>query len=163
MQTTMRPSSQSQTPMTDPPIFSLGTQASFVRDQSQPLCIVINNNASNQPTGPQMHLHRRTPSGARSIADNHENKLPCNLTSNLSPAVDFSSPEAASPPPNPRQENCSALVWYLFSHVKHLRLNKKAEVANWYCPHIGVGNLWKLNPVSLMNTARTKLCHLCAA
>jgi hypothetical protein len=46
---------------------------------------------------------------------------------------------------------------------KHLCFNKKAEVAEWCCSHIGDNILCKLNPISLMNTASTKLCHLWVA
>jgi hypothetical protein len=162
-QATMCPFSQSQTPNSDPSVFSLGTQASLVHNQSQPLCVMINNNVSNQSTGPQMHLHRRTPSNTSSTTDNRKKEPPRNLMSNLSSAVDYGPTEAAPPPPNPRQENSLALAQHLFSHVKHLCFNKKAEVNERFCSHIGVNNLWKSNPISLMNTASTKLYHLCPA
>jgi hypothetical protein len=99
-----------------------------------------------------MHLHRRTPYNTSSITDNCENEPPSNLTSNLSSAVDYGPIETAPPPSNPRQENCSALARHLFSYVKHLHFNKKAEVAKWCCSHIVVNKLWKFNPISLMNT-----------
>ncbi len=82
---------------------------SLIRDQSQPLCAVINNNASNQSTGLRIHLQRRTPSDTSSITDNRENKPPSNLMSSLSSTIGYGPIEAAPPPPKPRQKNAPLL------------------------------------------------------
>jgi hypothetical protein len=91
--------------------------------------------------------------------------LPPNiLTINHPPTVDFGPPIKAAPPHHdPGQDNCSALVQHLFSHVKCMRFNTKAEVAEWCGSHIKVDIIWQLNPTTLMNTASTKLYRLCAA
>jgi hypothetical protein len=44
--------------------------------------------------------------------------------------------KAELPPPITKQENCSALVCHLFSHMKYLQFDTRAEVAKWCCSHI---------------------------
>jgi hypothetical protein len=86
------------------------------------------------------------------------------LTTSHPPTVNFGSPiEAAPPHQDPGQDNCSALARHLFSHVKRKHVNTKAEVAEWCQSHIKVDIIWQWNPITLMNTASTKLCCLCAA
>jgi hypothetical protein len=87
------------------------------------------------------------------------------LTSNdtSTSTVEANSPIKAAPPPIDtiaKQEKCSALACHLFSHVKHLQLNTKAEVA---CCHIKVNIIWRKNPITLLEIASTKSCRRCAA
>jgi hypothetical protein len=48
-----------------------------------------------------------------------------------------------------------------FAHVKNIKFDTKAEVAAW-CQSNIIMILWHLNTISLMKTASTKACHLCA-
>jgi hypothetical protein len=51
----------------------------------------------------------------------------------------------------------------LFTHVKHLRFDTQAEVlAEWCHTHIKANILWRSNTISLVITAGTKICRLCA-
>jgi hypothetical protein len=60
-----------------------------------------------------------------------------------------------------QQENCSALARHLFAHVQHIRIDTKAEVAEWCHTHIKVDILWHLNTISLVKKVSTKICKLC--
>ncbi len=175
--TTTLPSSPSQTSksgsalISQPPSPSLHTSmrssallSQPAQSDENPLCIVINPPAHNHPTGLSMWLRCSGSQSNTSTITNIEN-VPPNLLMFHSPlTVDFGPPiEAASPHIVPRQENCSALARHLFSHVKRMRFNTKAEVAEWCQSHIKVDIIWQSNPITLMNTASTKICHLCAA
>jgi hypothetical protein len=106
--------------------------------------------------------NNRNHSDMSTITD--ENVLPNHMTFEPPPTVDFCLPiEAAPPHHDAKQDNCSALARHLYSHVKCMRFNTKAEVAEWCRSHIGVDIIWQSNPITLMNMASTKLCRLCAA
>jgi hypothetical protein len=118
----------------------------------------------NHPTGLSMQLPcSGSQSDTRTIT-NIKN-VPSNLlTFQRPPTVYFRPPIKAAPPHIvPRQNNCSALAQHLFSHVKQMRFNTKVEVAEWCRSHIEVDIIWQSNPITLMNTASTKICRLCAA
>jgi hypothetical protein len=142
---------------------SLDTQTNSVHE-SQPLCVIINNNASNQPREVSTRAIRRTNSNDSSITNDRENEPPCNSMPNPPPIINFCPIKAPPDPPDPRQENCSALAArHLLSHIRHTRFKSTLEVQEWCRSHISANILWKLNTMSLMNTTRTKLCRLCAA
>jgi hypothetical protein len=61
-----------------------------------------------------------------------------------------------------QQENCSALAWQLFAHVRKQRFCSKAELA-WCCSHIKVKILWHASTIGLIKLAGTKSCCLCTA
>ena len=61
-----------------------------------------------------------------------------------------------------QQENCSALARHLFAHVRNLRFNTKAEVAEWCRTNISVEINWRSSTLSLVKTAGQKACRLCA-
>jgi hypothetical protein len=63
---------------------------------------------------------------------------------------------------DPKQDNCSALACHFFSHVKNLHFNTKAEVANWCRSNLEIKTIWRLNTISLLQSASTKNCRLCA-
>jgi hypothetical protein len=93
-----------------------------------------------------------------------ENLPPNHMTFKPSPTVNFCPPiEAAPPHYDAKQDNCSTLAQHLYSHVKCMHFNMKAEVAEWCQSHIGANIIWQSNPITLMNTGIMKLCRLCAA
>ena len=61
---------------------------------------------------------------------------------------------------DPKQDNCSALARHLFSHVKNLHFNKKAEVADWCRSNLEIKIIWQSKTISLLIS--TKNCRLCA-
>jgi hypothetical protein len=132
-------------------------------NKSQPLCIIINDNATNQPREALTQAIRRTNSNDSSITTNRENEPPCNLASDPHPQLFSAQSKHPVTPPDPRQQNCSALACHLLSHIHHTQFKSTLEVQEWCQSHISVDILWKSNTISLMNTARTKLCRLCAA
>ncbi len=78
---------------------SLDTQTNSVRE-SQPLCsIIVNNNASNEPSEAPTRAIRRTNSNDSSITADCENEPPPNLTSNPPPTINFCPIEALCHPP----------------------------------------------------------------
>ncbi len=157
-----RTSSQPQTSTTSSVKLSLSTQTDSVHE-SPPLCVIINDNAPNRPREASTRAIRRNNSNDSSITNNHENKPPRNLMPNPPPIINFCPIEAPCDPPNLRKENCSALACHLLSHIHHTQFKSTLEIQEWCWSHIRVDILWKLNTISLMNTARTKLCHLCTA
>ncbi len=157
-----RMSSQPQTSTTSLVELLLDTQTDLAHE-SQPLCVIINNNASNWPREASTHAIRRANSNNSSITNNRENEPPHNLMPDSLPIINFCPIEASPDPPDPRQENCPTLARHLLSHIHHTRLKSILEVQEWSQSHINVNILWKLNTISLMNTAHTKLCHLCVA
>jgi hypothetical protein len=154
-------SSQPQTSKTSSVELSLDTQANSVQE-SQPLYIIMYDNATNQPMEALTQAIRRTNSNDSSITTNSGNEPPHNLTSDPPPIINFCPIKAPHQLPNPRQENHSALACHLLSHICHTRFKSKLGVQEWCRSHISVDILWKSNTISLMNTACTKLCCLCA-
>ena len=74
-------------------------------------------------------------------------------------------PPSTQAPPiiiDPKKDNCSALARHLFSHVKNLNFNTKAEVADWCRSHLEIKIIWRSNTISLLKSATTKNCRLCA-
>jgi hypothetical protein len=175
--TTTLPSSPLQTSksglalISQPPSPSLHTSTSSsallsqpAQSDDNPLCILINPPAHNHPTNLSMQLRCRCSQSDTSTITNIENVPPNLLMFHSPPTVDFGPPiEAAQPHIVPRQDNCSALAWHLFSHVKRMRFNTKVEVAKWCWSHIEVDIIWQSNPITLLNTASTKICCLCTA
>ena len=162
-QSTRRTSSQPQTLTTSSIELSLDTQANSVHE-FQPLCVIINDDATNRPKEEALTWAiRRTDSDDSSITTNRENEPPRNSTSDPPPIINFCPIKAPRHPPDPRQENCSALAHHLLSHICHTQFKSILEVQEWCRSHISVDILWKSNTISLMNTARTKLCRPCAA
>jgi hypothetical protein len=175
--TTTLPSSPSQTSksgsalISQPPSPSSHTSTSSsallsqpAQSDNNPLCIVIYPPAHNHPTGLSMRLRCSGSQSDTSTITNIENVPPNLLPFYSPPTVDFGPPIKAAPPHIiPRQDNCSAFARHLFSHVKRMCFNMKAEVAEWCQSHIEVNIIWQSNPITLMNTASTKICRLCAA
>ncbi len=134
--------------------------------QTNPMCAVIKNAPLLSPIGLTMHLRTQAPSGVSNINPItitpqppiiHFEDLP------PTPELPFYASATTINHLNAQQENCSALTRHLFAHVKHLRFNTKAEVTVWCCIHIKVDILWRSNTISLIKTAGTKVCRLCAA
>ncbi len=175
--TTTLPSSPSQTSkresalISQPPSPSLHTSTSSsallsqpAQSDDNPLCIVINPPAHNHPTDLSMQLHCSGSQSDTSTITNIENVPPNLLMFHPPPTVDFGPPIKAAPPHIvPRQDNYSALAWHLYSHIKQMHVNTKAKVAEWCWSHIEVDIIWQWNPITLMNMASTKICHLCVA
>ncbi len=117
------------------------------------------------PTNPGKHLHVQSGEPAPTTALSKPTVRMSHLVTQRPippPIIIFCPIKAPRHPPKLRQENCSALVHHLLSHICHTWFKSMSEVREWCCSHISVDILWKLNTISLMNTARTKLCHLCA-
>ncbi len=110
-----RMSSQPQTSTTSSIKLSLNTMDSV--HKSQPLCIIINDNASNLTREASTRAIRRTNSNDSSITNDHENEPPRNLMPNPPPIINFCPIEAPPDPPDLRQENCSALACQLLSLI----------------------------------------------
>jgi hypothetical protein len=133
--------------------------------QTNPMCVVIEDVPPSSPTGLTMLLHTQTPSNMSDIDPvtiapqppivHFENLPPTPETPNYARATTTNQLDT-------KQENFSALSHHLFAHVKHLRFNTKAEVAEWCCTHIKADILWRSNTISLVKTAGTKVCKLCA-
>lgn len=131
-------------------------------DSMQPMCVVINP-PTPKPPGIHMRLRSQSPPSDEStiILNEVVHRPP-------TPIVDFGNPPAVtSPSPthrtNSRQDNCDTLAQHLYSHIRRLQFNTKAEAAKWCRSHIVIDIIWSSNTISLMNTANTKLCRLCAA
>jgi hypothetical protein len=129
------------------------------------MCVVIKDAPPLPPIGLTIHLRNQTPSDVSdttpiTIAQQppivHFENLP------PTPKISFYARATTINHLNAQQENCSALTFHLFAQVKHLRFNTKAEVAEWCHTHIKVDILWHLNIISLVKTAGTKTCKLCA-
>ncbi len=140
-----------------------------------PHCVLINNTHQPQPTGLRMQVCNCTQSNVSSISNRLANLPPFHkllsneTTSCTSRSTTSATPTEAPPPPKPppnhvpKQKHCSALAWHLFSYAKHLKFNTKAKVADWCRSNFKVEIIWQQNPISLLKTASTKSCHLCAA
>jgi hypothetical protein len=144
MQTTTSPSPHSQTSFQEPYVAT-----------NQPATIIKNGLT-------MQHGNNRRHSDMRTIIDEN---VPLNhMMFEPPPTINFCLPiEAAPPHHDTKQDNCSTLALHLYFHVKCMRFNTKAEVPEWCQSNIGVDIIWQSNPITLMNTASTKLCHLCAA
>ena len=80
------------------------------------------------------------------------------------PNVSFAIPSQLETHWPSQQEHCSAIARHLFTHIKHLCFGLKAEVATWCQPHIRVDIVYPAtSTISLVQTAGTKSCRLCAA
>jgi hypothetical protein len=130
------------------------------------MCVVIKSAPLLSPIGLTIHLPTQTPSDVSNIDPVtvvpqppiiHFEDLP------LTPEIPFYARATTINHLNIQQENCSALAHHLFAHVKHLRFNTKAEVAEWCHTHIKVDILWRSNTISLVKTAGTKVCRLFVA
>jgi hypothetical protein len=153
-------------------LISLGTQNSTLSAQpsappeSLPTCVIIDDAVpSPVPRTLTMQLRPRANSDLTDSIDgasaNDDSTLQVSLPD---PPPDESPPSTQASPIiiDPRQDNCSALARHIFSHVKDLRFNTKAEVADWCRSHLEVDIIWKANTISLLKSATTKDCRLCA-
>jgi hypothetical protein len=95
--------SQPQTLTTSLVELSLNTQANSVYE-SQPLCVIINDNATNQPREALTRAIRRTNFNNSSITTNRENEPTCNLMSDPPSIINFCPIEAPRHPPPPKTQ-----------------------------------------------------------
>jgi hypothetical protein len=89
----------------------------------------------------------------------NENTPPlCVVINNQSNMSSIDGPVAGEPPPilmftpcpqQTKQDNCSALARYLYSHVQHLPFRTRAKVAAWCRPKLKIIILWQPNPITL--------------
>ncbi len=120
-------------------------------------------NITNQPTGPRMHLHRRTSSDASSITDDCENKPTTQSDVQPPPCCWFWS--SKSSPPSPQSQTrkllCSCPAPLLSCETcpfQQESWSSRVVLFTHRCWYpLGI------NPILLMNTASTKLWRLCTA
>jgi hypothetical protein len=132
--------------------------------QTNPMCVGIEGAPPLPPIGLTMHLRTQMPSDVSNINPvTTAQQPPIVHFKNLppTPEIPFYTRATTINHLDTQQENCSALARHLFIHVKHLRFNTKAEVAEWCHAHIKVNILWCSNTISLVKTAGTKICRLC--
>jgi hypothetical protein len=129
------------------------------------MCVVIKDAPPLPPIGLNMHLHTQTLSDVSNIDPvTVMQQPPIVHFENLppTPEIPFYARATTINHLYAQQENCSALACHLFTHVKHLRIDTKTEVAEWCRTHIKVDILWCSNTISLVKMAGTKICRLCA-
>jgi hypothetical protein len=130
--------------------------------QTNQICVVIKDAPPLPPIG--LTLLTRTPSDMSNIDPvtiapqppivHFENLPP-------TPKTPFYARATRTNQLDAQQKNCSALARHLFSHVKNIWFDTKAEVAEWCHTHIKVDILWHSNTISLVKMAGTKICKLC--
>jgi hypothetical protein len=120
------------------------------------------------PTNPRTLTMRLRPRANSDLMDSNDG-ISTNDDSTEKVTLPDSLPD--EPPPStqaspiildPKQDNCSALARHLFSHVKNLHFNTKAEVADWCRSNLEIKIIWRSNTISLLKSASTKNCRLCA-
>jgi hypothetical protein len=131
---------------------------------SPPLCVVLGDRAPTTGRTLTIRLWQRANSdlteSISGVSTNDDSTDPISLpvsTPDEPPPSTQASPQIL----DPKQDNCSAIARHLFSHVKNLQFQTKAEVADWCRSHIGISIIWKSNTISLMKTATLKNCRLC--
>jgi hypothetical protein len=132
--------------------------------QTNPMCVVIKDAPPLPPIGLTMYLRNRTASDVSNIDPVTIVQQPSIVHFEILPPtlkIPFYARATTINHLNTQQENCSALAHHLFAHVKHLRFDTKAEVAEWCRTHIKVDILWRSNTISLVKMAGTKTCQLC--
>jgi hypothetical protein len=96
---------------------------------AQGLCVPIN----TMPTHPPIALTiTRAPSNVSNISPTNAPPLPI---------VHFGETPQTTATSKRKQENCSALAPHLFAHVRNLRFDTKAEVAEWCRTNIAINTL----------------------
>jgi hypothetical protein len=150
------PTNQSQKPCAARPLNHGYQQPIWSSSPSTHKQIQSTKNASNRPREAPTRTLMITNADASSITADREDEPSRN-------SVDFCPIKAPHHPPDPRQENYSALARHLLSHIRHIRFNLTSDVREWCRSHISIDILWKSNSISLMNTVCTKLCRLCTA
>jgi hypothetical protein len=164
--TTTPPPAHSQRSTTRSSMVSLTTQSrTSYQDlpQTNPMCVVIKNAPLLSPIGLTMHQAPSDMSNIDPVTITPQPPIIYFEDLPPTPEIPFYARATTINHHDAQQENCSALAHHLFAHMKHPRSDTKAEVAEWCCTHIKVNILWHSNTISLVKTAGTKVCKLCAA
>ncbi len=123
-----------------------------------PLCVVINNTATNTPPpGTDMQLQNwMSPDMGPTNNSTIKGSLPT-MTYGL-PANTNLTAEAkiATCQWTTKQDNCSTLACHLYSQARHLHFRTWANVATWCQSNIKIKIIWQSNPIAVQKTASTR-------
>jgi hypothetical protein len=135
-------------------------------NEPPPLCVIIEDHVPTIiPRTMTMRLRSRANSDlTESISSISANDDSTEKVTTPDIPLDEPPPPTQAPPIiiDPKKENCSALARHLFSHVKNLIFKTKAEVADWCRSHLEIKVIWRSNTISLLKSAASKKCRLCA-